>query len=143
MVTAATSAVALRDVSVPGYAVPLQGAAGCAKVTAKLGETTRSRYVIVHPASDATTLTMTVPNQFLFLGGSAPASVSNGTGPGIATVSLSSSNPSIASVPPSVQLMRGTAAFTIATKAEGCATITATLGSQTVRRTVQVLYIPG
>ena len=58
-------------------------------------------------------------------------------------VSLSTSNPSIATVPASVRLQRGSAQFTIATRGEGCATITATLGSQIVRRTIHVVYTGG
>jgi hypothetical protein len=117
---------------------------GCARITGTLGTRTRTQYVVVHPASTAATLTLTIPNQILPLGGAIPSSVGTGTGPSaLADVSLSSSNPSIATVPASVRLQRGSAQFTIATRGPGCATITATLGSQTVRRTVQVVDIGG
>ena len=117
-------------------------APGCAKITAKLGDRTRLRHVVVHPASRATTLSLTVPNNILVMGGNAPASVKLSIG-ATGTVTLTSSNPAVASVPASVSLVRSAANFSIAARAEGCATITATSGSQVIQRTVQVVYTGG
>lgn len=115
---------------------------GCAKVTATLGGRTRMQHVVVHPASTATTLTLNIPNQILPLGGTVASSVKVGPS-ALVSASLSSSNPSVASVPPSVPLTRGSGSFGISARAEGCATITATAGGQTIRKTVQVVYIGG
>jgi hypothetical protein len=143
-VVSVPSGAPIQPNSLTGAFVATGVAPGCATITGTLGTRTRTQYVVVHPASTASTLTLTVPNQILPLGGSVPSSVRTGIGPSaLADVSLSSSNPSIAAVPASVRLQRGSAQFTIATRAAGCATITATLGSQTVRRTVQVVYIGG
>jgi len=136
--------VPIQPNSLTGVFVATGVGPGCATITGTLGTRTRTQYVVVHPASTAATLTLTIPNQILPLGGAIPSSVGTGTGPSaLADVSLSSSNPSIATVPASVRLQRGSAQFTIATRGAGCATITATLGSQTVRRTIQVIDIGG
>ncbi len=142
-VVSVPSNVPIQPGSTRAAFVAMGAGAGCAKLTAKLGDDMRTEYVVVHPASSASTLAMTLPSQIMPLGGTIPSSVSNGSGFGTADVTLSSSNPAIATVPPSVRLMRGSASFGIATRAEGCATITATLGSQVVRRTIQVVYIGG
>ncbi|HEX6048668.1 MAG TPA: hypothetical protein VFZ21_05360 [Gemmatimonadaceae bacterium] len=115
---------------------------GCAKVTAALGGRTRVRHVVVHPVSTATTLTLNIPNQILPLGGTIASSVKLGPS-ALVSASLSSSNPAIASVPATVALTRGSGSFGISARAEGCATITATAGGQTIRKTVQVVYIGG
>ncbi|MDF2770727.1 MAG: hypothetical protein K0S86_220 [Geminicoccaceae bacterium] len=115
---------------------------GCAKVTATLGGRTRVQQVVVHPASTATTLTLNIPNQILPLGGTIASSVKLGPS-ALLSASLTSSNPSVASVPATVQLARGSGSFSISARAEGCATITATAAGQTVSKTVQVVYIGG
>jgi len=143
-VVSVPSGTPIQPNSLTGTFVATGVGPGCAKITGTLGTRTRTEYVVVHPASTASTLTLTIPNQILPLGGFIPSSVRIGTGPSaVADVSLSTSNPSIATVPASVRLQRGSAQFTIATRAEGCATITATLGSQIVRRTIHVVYIGG
>jgi len=115
---------------------------GCAKVTATLGGRTRVRQVVVHPASTATTLTLNIPNQILPLGGTIASSVKLGPS-ALLLASLSSSNPAVASVPASVQLARGSGSFSLSARGEGCATITATAGGQTISKTVQVVDIGG
>lgn len=143
-VVSVPSGAPIQPNSLSGAFVATGVGPGCAKITGTLGTRTRTEYVVVHPASTASTLTLTIPNQILPLGGSIPSAVRTGTGPSaLADVSLSTSNPAIATVPASVRLQRGSAQFTITTRAEGCATITATLGSQIVRRTIQVVYIGG
>jgi hypothetical protein len=143
-VVSVPSGVPIQPNSATGAFVATGVGPGCAKITGTLGTRTRTEYVVVHPASTASTLTLTIPNQILPLGGAVPSSVRTGIGPSaMADVSLSSSNPSIATVPASVRLQRGSAQFTIATRGEGCATITATLGSQIVRRTVHVVWVGG
>jgi hypothetical protein len=57
--------------------------------------------------------------------------------------SLSSSNSSIVSVPDSVPQVSTSTTFKIIGKGEGCATITARLGSQSVSKTVMTRYIGG
>ena len=117
-------------------------APGCAKITARLGDRTRTRDVVVHPASTATNLSFTVPNKLLVLGGNAPASIKFGVVP-TGRITLSSSNPAVASVPASVVALGSTATFGISARGEGCATITVAVGSERVQRTVQVIDIGG
>ena len=117
--------------------------AGCATISATQGGRTRSAMVVVHPASTSTSLSLVVPNQLLLLGGSHQSSVSSPQFKTLATVSLRSSNPAVASVPDQVTLARGTGTFAIAGKSAGCATITATYGTASTSRTVQVVYAGG
>jgi hypothetical protein len=56
---------------------------------------------------------------------------------------LSSSNTSVVRVPESVTQISTTTSFKITGKGEGCATITATLGTQSVSKTVMTRYIGG
>jgi hypothetical protein len=142
-VVAVPSNVPIQPGSTRAQFVATGAGPGCARLTAKLGDGTRTDYVVVHPASSASTLTMKLPNQILPLGGTIPSSVGTGSSFGTADVVLSSSNPAVATVPASVRLMRGSASFGITTRAEGCAMITATLGSQVLKRTIQVVYIGG
>ena len=136
------SAVPIAPGSTSGQFVATGVGAGCAKITAKLGDRTRIRHVVVHPASSATNFSFTVPNQILVLGANAMGSVKLNSMP-LGTIAVSSSNPSVVTVPATATLQRLSASFNISARAEGCATITVTVGSQSVSRTVQVLYIGG
>ena len=136
--------VPIQPQSVQAPFVVTGASPGCATITGKLGNTTRVRHFVVHPASTSTSLTLTVPDQFLILGAQSTSGVV-GYNPAAATAAatLSSSNTSVVTVPPSVDIVRGRAPFTMLPRAEGCATITARIGSQTVSKTVQVVYIGG
>ena len=136
------SGVPIAPGSASGQFVATGIAPGCAKITAKLGDRTRIRHVVVHPASSATSFSFTVPNQILVMGGNATGSVKLNSMP-LGTIAVSSSNPAVATVPATATLQRLSASFNIAARAEGCATITVTVGAQSVSRTVQVLYIGG
>jgi hypothetical protein len=149
--TSSNPQVATVPSSVPIAPRTLQGAfvvtgasPGCATITAKLGTTTRVRHVVVHPPSTATALTLTVPDQFLLLGAqSTSAVIGYNLAAANATATLSSSSASVVSVPASVDIVRGRASFIMLPHAEGCATITARVGTQTVSKTVEVVYIGG
>ena len=124
--------------------VPIIGGStgGCVSITATLGTQSWPRDLIVHPASAASTLSLTVPDQILPLGGTYAGKVTAGLMNGI-PISLTSSDPSILTVPASSTTVRGVASFNMATKGEGCVTITATMRSQTVKKIVRVFYIGG
>jgi len=124
--------------------VPIIGGStgGCVSITATLGTQSWPRDLIVHPASAASTLSLTVPDQILILGGTYAGKVTAGLMTGI-PVSLTSSDPAIVTVPPSSETVRGIASFNMVTKREGCVTITATMRSQTVKKVVRVYDIGG
>ena len=120
--------------------------AGCALITASYKGVARQRYVVVHPSSAAATFQMTVPDQVLPLGGQQVGTVSTGSTAN-GTVTLSSSNGTVAAVPPSAELQRGSASFKIAGQHVGCAIVSATIrgraGSTTISKTIQVVDIGG
>jgi hypothetical protein len=116
--------------------------AGCVTITAKHRTKTRSRDLIVHPASSGSTITMTVPDQLLVLGGTYGGRVNAGLMTGI-PVALKSSDPAVVSVPPSVETVRGIASFNMVTHREGCVTISASIRAQTVSKIVRVYDIGG
>ena len=124
--------------------VPIIGRStgGCVTITATLGTQSWPRDLIVHPASAMSTLSLTVPDQILPLGGTYAGKVTAGLMTGI-PISLTSSDPSILTVPGSSTTVRGVASFNMATKGEGCVTITATMRSQSVKKIVRVFYIGG
>ena len=124
--------------------VPIIGGStgGCVTITATLGTQSWPRDLIVHPASATSTLSLTVPDQILPLGGTYAGKVTAGLMTGI-PISLTSSDPSILTVPGSSTTVRGVASFNMATKGEGCVTITATMRSQSVKKIVRVFYIGG
>jgi hypothetical protein len=130
---------------------------GCAQIRASYGGRGRSDDIVVHPSSQATSFTMKVPDQVLPYPGAVDASLTkvlslsapDRTGPsGSLTLnrsvwSLSSSNTSVVTVPDSVPQTSTTTTFKIYGKGEGCATITAKLGNQSVSKTVMTRYIGG
>lgn len=115
---------------------------GCVLITAALGTDSWSRDLVVHPASGASTFTLTVPDQILVLGGTYAGQVTAGLMSRI-PVSLASSDPTVLTVPASSETVRGIASFNMVTKKEGCVTISATVRSQTVKKIVRVVYIGG
>ena len=130
-------------------------APGCAQITASYGGRNRTDDVVVHPASTTTAFTMKVPDQVLPYPGvsdgtltktltlSSPDRTAAGTVTTIPTYwKLSSSNTSIVTVTDSVKALTS-ATFKIAGRGEGCATITARLGTASVSKTVMTRYIGG
>jgi hypothetical protein len=131
-------------------------APGCAQITASYGGRARTDDVVVHPASTTTAFTMKVPDQVLPYPGLSDGTLTRTltftspdrtTAPGTITViptywKLSSSNTSIVTVPDSVKVSTS-ATFKIAGRGEGCATITARLGTASVSKTVMTRYIGG
>jgi len=132
-------------------------APGCAQISASYGGRTRTDDVVVHPLAQSTSFTMKVPDQVLPYPGLSNGSLTktltlstpDRTAPsGSITLSrpvwrLSSSNTSIVTVPDSVPQTYTTTNFKITGKGEGCATITAKLGTQSVSKTVMTRYIGG
>jgi hypothetical protein len=122
---------------------PVRGvAAGCTTIIAAHRGQSRERKIVVHPVNATTTFSLAVPDQVVLLDGHSSGRVSMRT-TGTAVVSLSSSNSRVASIPTSVETVRGTASFSISGRHEGCAIISATVRGQTVRKTVQVVDIGG
>jgi hypothetical protein len=122
---------------------PVRGvAAGCTTIIAAHNSQSREKKIVVHPVNFTTTFSLAVPNQVVLLDGRSPGRVTTGA-IGTALVSLSSSNSRVATVPSSVETVRGSASFSIAGRHEGCAIISATIRGQTVRKTVQVVDIGG
>ncbi len=131
-------------------------APGCALIKASYGGRVRTDDVVVHPLSQATSFTMKVPDQVLPYPGLSEGTLTKTlsltttgrVGSGSLTLnrsvwSLSSSNTSIVTVPDSVTQISTTTTFKISGKGEGCAVITAKLGTQSVSKTVMTRYIGG
>ncbi len=132
-------------------------APGCATITASYGSRTRLDDVVVHAPLQTSAFTFKVPDQVLYAPGTWDAtlthSVSLGSGDrslpgGSLTIkpvvwSVSSSNRSVASVPDSVTQVSTSTSFKIKAISEGCAVITARLGTQSISKTVMTRYIPG
>lgn len=118
-------------------------AAGCADIRAWHRGVSRTSYIVVHPTAGSTSLSLSVPDRILPWGG-APATGSVTAAISALTprsVSLTSSNTSVVTVPASSPLLRGSASFAITIVGAGCATISATVGDQTVIKTVRSMYI--
>lgn len=133
-------------------------APGCAQIKASYGGRTRTDDVVVHPVATTTSFTMSVPDRVLPFPGLSDAALTktmslttaDRTSLSTSTLTLnravwklSSSNTSIATVPDSVIQLSTTTPFKISGKGEGCATITAKLGTQSVSKTVMTRYIGG
>lgn len=128
-------------------------APGCAQVKASYGGRVRTDDVVVHPVSPAASFTMKVPDQVLPYPGLSEGTLTktvslNSVPGGTFTINravwrLSSSNTSIVTVPDSVTQGSTTTSFRISGKGEGCAVITAKLGTQSVSKTVMTRYIGG
>jgi hypothetical protein len=116
--------------------------AGCTTIIAAHKNRSFERRIVVHPSSNSSTFSLTVPDQIIPLATQLPGRVTTGIF-GTASVALSSSNSHVAVVPSSVETVRGSMSFSISGRREGCAIISATIHGQTVRKTVQVVDIGG
>jgi len=139
--------------------IPISGvSAGCATVTATYGGVVRSDDIIVHPPVTTSAFGFTVPDSFVPWPASIKGtltktlSLNSTTTPtgtrGTLTINravwkLSSSNTAIATVPDSVVQVDQVTTFPIYGKADGCAFITAKLGTASITRAVKVIYIGG
>jgi hypothetical protein len=118
---------------------PVRGVApGCTTIIAAHRSQSRERRIVVHPTNIGSTFSLAVANQVVPLDGYSPGRVTTGSAAANALVSLSSSNSRVASVPSSVEAVRGNASFRISGRHEGCAIISATIRGATVSKTVQV-----
>lgn len=118
--------------------------AGCAMITATFNGRTRFHDIVVQPAAGAASFTMTVPDPFLAAPGNHTGQITLSRLATTARVSLVSSNPSLITVPATVETVRGVAQFRIsATGSDACASITATIGTQSVKKFVMARYIGG
>lgn len=149
--TKAASSTGIATVSVTAVAP------GCARITAAYGGRTRSADIVVHPVPGTTSFALTVPDQYVVLGGTSSGniykrlSVSGTSATGSegtltierATIYLSSSNPSVAAVPRSVTQSGDNTSFSIKGAGDGCAIITARIGTQSIRKAVRVVDIGG
>lgn len=142
---APTVAAVPASVTVPAGAlsalIPVSAlTSGTANVTTSVnGASTTSAVVVTGPPPDVTGLTPSALN--LPKGTPGPLRVSVSRAPSVATtVSLSSSDPTVASVPASVNIPAGAlfADFPVASNGTGLATITASLGSTSATATVNV-----
>ncbi|HKY98603.1 MAG TPA: hypothetical protein VJL35_12155 [Gemmatimonadaceae bacterium] len=139
--------------------IPINGlSAGCATVTATYGGVVRSDDIIVHPAVTTTAFGFTVPDSYVpwpaSIKGTLTKTLSLSSTPtptgarGTLTIEravwkLSSSNTAVARVPDSVEQVDQVTTFPIYGKADGCAFITAKLGTASITRAVKVIYIGG
>lgn len=129
-----------------GATVIIRGlAAGCANITATHAGSSRTQQMVVHPAPGSSSFTLSVPDRLLLLGTLPATGVVSAPTAALAsrTVALSSSNPSVVTVPASRVLVRGRATFPITIVGEGCATISARIGTASVGKTVRSIYIGG
>lgn len=132
-------------------------APGCAQIKATYNGVTRSDGIVVHAAPGTTAFGFKVPAQNVPWPGSAEGtltktvSLTGGSEPGSggtlainrAVWTLTSSNTAVAQVPSSVTQVSSSTTFPIYGKSDGCAIITAKLGTQSLSRTVRVQYIGG
>ena len=122
-------------------------AAGCTEIIAthSASSTSRKRQIVVHPWHANVPFTLTVPDAALLLGAAPTSGSISGVAPtlGSASVSLTSSNPSVVAVPATRSLVRGSATFSLTPVGQGCAKVTARVGTLVVSKMVQVIHIGG
>jgi hypothetical protein len=137
--------------------VPVKGLrAGCAQITASYGTRSRVSDLVVDPVPGTSSFGFKVPTQMLYYPGAYDAYLtkpltlkttdtrSDGVpSTTVAQWTITSSNPSIVSVPASVPDTALSPKFSIKVTGQGCAQITAKLGDQSITRTVLTMYIPG
>ena len=124
--------------------VPVSGVApGCATVTASFNGKTRADYLIVQPAPRKTTFGLRIPQETIPWPVDTDATLSLPMSLTPAVWTLTSSNPSVATVPASVTQTGDVTHFKISAKTDGCTVITAKLGLQSVSRVVHSVYIGG
>ena len=117
---------------------------GCVQITAADRGISRSQPFVVQPAiPDIAHFNLGSEKRLLIAPGTYKGSVMVDTQHGL-TVTMSSDNPRVATVPATVSVMRtGIADFAITAVGRGCAKITATYGPWTIHHYVMVENIPG
>lgn len=137
--------------------VPVKGlAAGCAQITAAYGTRSRVADFVVDPVSATSSFGFKVPGETLYYPKAYDAYLTKtltlkNTGTRsdgvptttVATWTVTSSNPSVVSVPPTVTYTGLSTKFSVKVTGQGCAQITAKLGDQSITRTVFAMYLPG
>jgi hypothetical protein len=117
--------------------------AGCTVITANLRAQSFGRTLRVHPVSNASPFVMSELTEYQFAGYPYQMTIKGGNPLATARFTLRSSNTQVATVPASVETVRGTAVFTVTPRSPGCTTITATMGTQSLGRTSQVINLEG
>jgi hypothetical protein len=123
------------------------GATGCANITASNDNVSRVQpFVVQYPASpDPARFDLGSPGRLLLAPSQSTGSLRIDGGAGF-TVSLASSNGSVATVPASVTVpttAMGIGSYPITATGKGCTVITGTYGGQVLRRVVMVGEIGG
>jgi hypothetical protein len=136
--------------------VPVKGlAVGCAEITASYGTRSRVSHLVVDPVPGTSSFGFKVPSEVLYYPKAYDAYLTKplalkttDTRSGVPSTvvtqwTITSSNPSIVSVPPSVPYTALSTKFSIKVTGQGCAQITAKLGDQSITRSVFTMYVPG
>ncbi|HEX6574435.1 MAG TPA: hypothetical protein VF042_05640 [Gemmatimonadaceae bacterium] len=143
--TSVATVPASRPVSLSLTAVaPVSAVApGCATINASFNGKTRGDLLIVQPAPRKTTFGLGIARETIPWPVDTDATLSMPLSGTPATWTLTSSNPSVASVPATVTQSGDVTHFKISARADGCAIITAKVGLQSVSRVVQSVYVGG
>jgi hypothetical protein len=122
----------------------IAGSPGCTMIIASYNVQTSPEYLAVSPVPATSAFTLTIPDGMLPAPGNFTGRIALANQFATARVTLTSSNPAALAVPPTVETARGIATFRISTSyGEGCVKITATIGSQSVSKYVQVVVYGG
>lgn len=116
--------------------------AGCASITATHRTLSRNAHLVVQPPPASSALKLSVTSDLVPLGYGIKGRLSRGAY-GTATVTLSSSDPAVLSVPASVTTNGGTVEFVLTGRKDGCAIVTAQYRSEVTSRTIRVADIGG
>lgn len=136
--------------------MPVRGVgAGCAEITASYGTKSSVGYLVVHPATATSSFGFSVPDKPLYFAGNAAyegvltrsltlsTPTRSGSPATLPSWTVTSSNPSVITVPATVPQAGPTTKFLMKPMRDGCAQITAQLGDQSITRTVFAVYIGG
>jgi len=122
----------------------IAGSPGCTMIIASYNGQTSPAYLAVSPVPTTSAFTLTIPDGMLPAPGNFTGRIALANQFATARVTLTSSNTAALAVPPTVETVRGIATFRISTGwGEGCVKITATIGSQSVSKYVQVVVLGG
>jgi hypothetical protein len=122
----------------------IAGTPGCTLIIASYNGQTSPDYLAVNPVPATSAFALTIPDGVLPAPGNFTGRIALANQFATARVTLTSSNPAALAVPPTVETVRGIANFRISTSwGEGCVKITATIGSQSVSKYVQVIVLGG
>jgi hypothetical protein len=122
----------------------IAGTPGCTMIIASYNGQTSPEYLAVNPVPATSSFTLTIPDGVLPAPGNFTGRIALANQFATARVTLTSSIPAALAVPPTVETVRGIANFRISTSyGEGCIKITATIGSQSVSKYVQVIVLGG